>query len=910
MPDHSTNILIVEDDPLHADMLLGLIGSEKSEFNCQVVASLEAAIHSLDSDDYELVILDLALTDSDGIESLIRLQTGRPKLPIIILTASKDENLAMKALQLGAQDYLIKWEVDQRLLQRSIRYALDRNRFVIERQNQETSIRKITEMLPEILALIDVKTFEFSFINDQAEKILGYPTVGLKRSTLSEFIHPDDLEKVIDSFRDCVDQADENARELEFRVKNLDGEWNWLDSRIIVYNRHTDGSPQNLLFVAHDATNRKRAEIELTKSEARYSDLIENSGLLVGTHDINGRILSINKKALEYAGVDNTDELIGLNIKDFILPYLLPQFKDYLHEVLLTRTFEGLCAFHSIKGDKVVLDITNSLGTDINGDLIIRCIGRDVTEQLKTERALRESEERLRLSLQAAHFGIWEWQIEKGIYIQDDTAREVLGDQTGSLKHFLKIVHPEDSERLKSKVELALNSGLNYSLDFRLFDSKGNIKWVEAHARVVSNHEQTLTKLIGVVRDITEIKLLEMERYRTSRLESIGSLVSGISHDLNNIFTPILMGISTLKKSSLDENAERWIPVIQKSAERGRDLIEQMLTFGKGYEVDRETININSLVKDLLIIIGETLPKDIEVELHLEQNLWDIVGNQTQIHQVLLNLCINSKDAMPKGGKLTISTENLLIDEDNSKILNTAAKPGRYVGITITDTGLGIPPNIIEHIFDPYFTTKKNSQGTGLGLSTSRTIVITHGGFITVSSQVGRGTKFIAHLPVLESNKVKPGVSFNKNAEKGHDELILMIDDERDICDVAKHCLESNGYRVIIMQNGIEAIKIYEERRDEIQVVITDLMMPEVDGPGIIRKLRQINPGVKIVAISGIRGNEKYKEAARAGFNVFLQKPFTEEKLLSTLSYLFNPDEDDVSSGHTDGSFIRVERRD
>lgn len=894
MPSRSTNILIVEDDPLHADMLVGLIGSEKSEFNCKVVETLKAALASLDSDDYELVILDLALTDSDGIETLIRLQACQPKVPIIILTASKDENLSMKALQLGAQDYLIKWEMDQRLLQRSIRYALDRNRFVIERQNQEISIRKITEMLPEILALVDVQTFEFSFINDQVEKILGYPSFGLRRSTLSEFIHPDDLEKVIDSFRDCVDQADEHARELEFRVKNFEGEWSWLDSRIIVYNRHTDGSPENLLFVANDATKRKRAEIELTLSEARYSDLIENSGLLVGTHDINGRILSINRKALEYVDVDNTDDLIGQNIKDFILPYLLPQFKDYLHEVLLTRKFEGLCAFHSIKGDKVVLDISNSLGTDINGDLIIRCIGRDVTEQLKTERALRESEERLRLALQAAHFGIWEWQIEKGIYTQDDATREVLGDQTGSLKHFLKIVHPEDSERLKSKVELALNSGLNYSIDFRLFDSNGNIKWVEAHARVVSNHDQTLTKLIGVVRDITEIKLLEVERHRTSRLESIGSLVSGITHDLNNIFTPILMGISTLTKSNLEENAERWIPVIQKSAERGRDLIEQILTFGKGYEMDRESININSLVKDLLIIIGETLPKDIEVELNLEQNLWDIIGNQTQIHQVLLNLCINSKDAMPKGGKLTISTENLRIDENNSKILNTAAKPGRYVRITIADTGLGIPPNIIDRIFDPYFTTKKNSQGTGLGLSTTRNIILNHGGFINVSSLVGRGTSFIAYLPVLESNEVKAVVSFNKNSEKGHGELIMMIDDERDICEAAKQCLESNGYRAIIMQNGREAIKIYEERRDEIQIVITDLMMPEIDGPRIIRKLRKINPDVKIVASSGIRGNEKYKEAARAGFNIFLQKPFTEEKLLSTLGYLLNPDEDDA----------------
>jgi len=264
-----------------------------------------------------------------------------------------------------------------------------------------------------------------------------------------------------------------------------------------------------------------------------------------------------------------------------------------------------------------------------------------------------------------------------------------------------------------------------------------------------------------------------------------------------------------------------------------------------------------------------------------------VVGDITQLHQVLMNFCVNARDAMPGGGKLSIKAENVRID-DNYARMNLEAKPGRFVLITISDTGIGIPSNILDKIFEPFFTTKEHGKGTGLGLSTAMGIVRSHGGFITVYSEVGRGTQFNIHIPSVETSQAEQVDEAQAETPMGHCELILVIEDEAAICEIAKGTLETYGYRAITASDGTEAVAIYAQNKDEIKAVLTDMMMPYMDGLVTIRALQKMNPQVKIIASSGLTDNSRATEAASMGVEIFLPKPYTADQLLNTLAELLS----------------------
>jgi signal transduction histidine kinase len=397
-------------------------------------------------------------------------------------------------------------------------------------------------------------------------------------------------------------------------------------------------------------------------------------------------------------------------------------------------------------------------------------------------------------------------------------------------------------------------------------------------------------RLIGVDRDVTEKKRLEAEIYRAQRLESIGALASGIAHDLNNVLAPILMALHTLQQRFTDKNSQRWLSLIYKSTERGRDLVEQMIAFAKGASGERIPLKLNHLVEDLANILRETLPKDVGLEVVLPEDLWNITGDTTQIHQVLMNLCINARDSMPHGGRLTIKAENINLTKDDVR-MHSDVKSGRFIRITVADTGFGISPQTIDRIFDPFFTTKDKGKGSGLGLSTVLGIVRGHGGFVDVQSEVSHGSQFRVHLPAHEITLPSVTESQIHKPHDGNGELILIVDDEPDICEVVKHTLESCGYRVLTAHDGREAIEIFRQRQNEIEVVITDMMMPYLDGPATIRALKEIDPRVRIIATSGIRSTGKLAEAAQSGVNIFLSKPFTADQMLSTLAQVINQEE-------------------
>ncbi len=394
--------------------------------------------------------------------------------------------------------------------------------------------------------------------------------------------------------------------------------------------------------------------------------------------------------------------------------------------------------------------------------------------------------------------------------------------------------------------------------------------------------------ILGINSDITEKKKLEAQFLRSQRMESIGTLAGGIAHDLNNVLAPILMSIEILKSVATTREDQKLLETLMNSAQRGADLVKQVLSFARGIQGARIRVNVSHLMGDLAKVMQETFPKDISINYIRPASIWSVKGDPTQIHQVILNLAVNARDAMPNGGKLTLGAENTVVDNTFAG-LQPGSSPGPYVVIIVKDTGLGIPFEIKERIFEPFFTTKEVGKGTGLGLSTTMAIVKSHGGFISLDSKLGDGTKFEVYLPADPSGAARDE-KFDQDAclPRGKGELILVVDDEESIREVAKSTLEAFGYSVIVAANGAEAIALYAQLRGKIALVLTDMAMPVMDGPALIVALKAINPAVRVIGSSGLSTKGGNAKAVSAGLRHFIPKPYTAETMLKALRDLLD----------------------
>lgn len=386
-----------------------------------------------------------------------------------------------------------------------------------------------------------------------------------------------------------------------------------------------------------------------------------------------------------------------------------------------------------------------------------------------------------------------------------------------------------------------------------------------------------------IIRDVSEKKRLEAQFLRAQRMESIGTLAGGIAHDLNNVLSPILTAVELLQMRFTDESSQRLLNILHTNAVRGSEMIKQVLSFARGVEGQYALLGPTHLIKEITKILTDTLPKNIEITFSIPNNLWNVTGDATQLHQVLMNLCVNARDAMPQGGTLHLEAENLTVDDHYTR-MNTEAKPGNYACISVSDTGAGISQQNLSKIFDPFFTTKEQGQGTGLGLSTAVGIVRSHGGFLTVYSEEGRGSQFKIYLPAVEAAHLPAAQTLRADLPMGNGEWILVVDDESAIREIAKETLRTFGYQVLTAGDGTEALALFAQHKDEVRCVVTDMMMPFMDGVATIRALRRLAPDVKVIVTSGLKANDKAAEAAQLGVTTFLHKPYTAEALLKALA--------------------------
>ncbi|MBD3886149.1 response regulator [Phormidium tenue FACHB-886] len=391
----------------------------------------------------------------------------------------------------------------------------------------------------------------------------------------------------------------------------------------------------------------------------------------------------------------------------------------------------------------------------------------------------------------------------------------------------------------------------------------------------------TVIGTYALIQDITERKQLEQKLLRSQRMESIGTLAGGIAHDLNNVLTPILMSVQLLAMKHQDKQSQQWLELLETSTKRGANLIRQVMAFARGVDGERVPIQPKHLIGEIKQIVEETFPKSITISIDLGTDLWIIPGDVTQLHQVLMNLCVNARDAMPAGGTLHLSAENIEVDAAYTHQLDL--KAGSYVMLTVADTGTGIPSQVLDRIFDPFFTTKEFGKGTGLGLSTLMGIVKSHGGCVTVSSQVGQGTQFKVFLPATVIAVVAE-VEKDMSLPAGQGETILIVDDEAAVRDMTQRLLEAYGYRTLTAADGVEALTLYAHCSQKVDLVLIDMMMPSMDGALTIQTLKRMNPSLKIVAMSGLIASDKFSELTHANVHAFLPKPFTAKELLSVLN--------------------------
>ncbi|MCW0216755.1 MAG: PAS domain S-box protein [Prosthecobacter sp.] len=632
-----------------------------------------------------------------------------------------------------------------------------------------------------------------------------------------------------------------------------------------------------------DITRRKTAEDALHASEYRLRTIFESEPECVTVVSVAGELLDINPAGIRMLDAKDKVSVLGQSIFEFIHPDDRIAFIE-LHSAA-TGGKSGQLHFRmvSLSGTERWSETHSTPLRETGGDVTsVLSVTRDITERKQSAERLAEQASLLDHATDA----IWVRDLNHRITYWNKGAQRLYGwsAEEAMGRSALELMRPKDMGAIHQAVQQLLIHG-EWSGELQNTAQDGRAITVQARWTLLRDELQQPKAALIINTDITERKRLEQQFLRAQRMESIGTLAGGIAHDLNNVLTPIGMAIDLLKMQETNPGRLSMLSTIEGSAKRGSDMVRQVLSFARGVEGDQSQVEIKRIVNEVAHIADETFLKAIQVFTQVDSELWQVLGDSTQLHQVLLNLCVNARDAMPEGGKLIISADNVMLDTSHSAV-EPDARPGPYIQIRVEDTGSGMTHEVAQRMFEPFFTTKDTGRGTGLGLSTTLGIVRSHHGFIRVCSEPGRGTSMTVYLPALTN----PQNALQKTAPlqipRGKGELILLVDDEDAIRQITRQSLECFGYRVIMATNGAEGVRAYEAYQDQIAAVLTDMMMPTMDGPAMIQILVRMNPNVLIIAASGVNTKAMAAKAVSAGVKHFIPKPYTADIVLTSLGAL------------------------
>ncbi|MGP8200139.1 MAG: PAS domain S-box protein [Limisphaerales bacterium] len=643
-----------------------------------------------------------------------------------------------------------------------------------------------------------------------------------------------------------------------------------------------EGQTKRLVFAARRALREVEEREALRKSDARYRRVLQETGQVVYDFDLASGRIEWEGATAEVLGYDGEEmQKIGpREWEEMVHPEDRKSTLEQLDNAITSgRGFRVEYRFRRKDGVYIFVDEHGSFLRDESGRTV-RMLGTmsDITERKNAE---DRNLEQARL-LYLAHDAILARNLDDTIVYWNESAERLYG---WSAEEALGRNADQLLQELPSKAaecKRAILEHEQWNTELIHTTKSGEQVLVEAHLTLVRDRQGNPKSILSINRDITARKKMETQLMRSQRMESIGTLASGIAHDLNNVLSPILIASQLLSTCDAEGDRKQWIEMISRSAQRGAGLIKQILSFGRGMDGRRMELQIKTLIGEVTNIVRETFPKSIKFQTKVGRNLWSVVVDPTQLHQVLLNLCVNARDAMPRGGVLTIAAENVSLDSPQAG-LTCEARPRPHLMITVADTGTGIPPEIREKIFDPFFTTKQLGKGTGLGLSTSLGIVKSHGGFIDVYSEPGAGTVFKVYIPAKAGSDEISHQADEEQFPRGNGELVLVVDDEAAVRTISAQTLQAFGYNVITACDGAEAIELFGRHSNEVALILIDMMMPVMDGRTTIHALCRRHHNLQVIATSGLFSEIRMANDPGKAVKASLPKPYTAETLLKTI---------------------------
>jgi two-component system cell cycle sensor histidine kinase/response regulator CckA len=737
---------------------------------------------------------------------------------------------------------------------------------------REELFRALVEKSTEAVALIDAQG-TICYASDSTTRLLGYEQNEIVGHGMVEFFHPEEKNWMLEQFQRCLDHPGLDVH-AEFRFLHRDGSWRFMEG--VGINRLDEPSVKAVVANFRDISERKRHEAALHQSNERLRALIEASPLAIIWVDAQDTVMGWNRAAEEMFGWKAAE------IRGGPIPPELREQAGALRRVQRGQPITGLEARQQ-RRDGSWLDVSISAAPvyDASGQLAgIMGVVADITERKRAEEAVRHSEQRYRLLFERNLAGVSRTTVDGHLLDCNDSFARILGlpNHEALLDRNVTDFYYDPGERDVFLAQLRLaNTLTNYETCLRRPD--GSQVWVLENVSLLRGEDGS-EFLEGTLVDITERKRLEEHLRQVQKMDAIGQLAGGVAHDFNNLLTAILGNVGLLQSSLAPDDPNReMLAVTEKAANRAAELTRQLLGFSRQTMLRLEPTTLNKAIEEVLAIFSRTLEPRVQLKVNLEPQVWTVLADLGQMAQVLMNLCLNARDAMPEGGRLVLETENVTLDADYAD-RHLEAQAGDFVRLRVSDTGHGIPPEIQPRIFDPFFTTKEVGKGTGLGLAMVFGIIKQHNGWIDCYSEVSQGTRFDIYLPRCQQ-EADPA-PLPSPGTVGSGETILLADDESFIRTLGRTILERAGYTVLTAEDGQQAVEIYQQTQPPIDLVILDLTMPTVSGREALRLLRQYDPHVRVVLASGYSA-EHLDDRERCEALAFISKPYRPQDLVRTV---------------------------
>jgi two-component system, cell cycle sensor histidine kinase and response regulator CckA len=626
-----------------------------------------------------------------------------------------------------------------------------------------------------------------------------------------------------------------------------------------------------------------KAQAALRDERDRAQRYLDAPDVILLALDVDARITLVNRYACAVLGWSASD-LVGRDWIETCLPWRMRDaFRNSHRDGLAGEitVFEHVVVTKS--GEERLIGWRTTVLRDDDGRAIGTFgAGADLTERSRAAKAVATADERMRFALESAGAGIWDLDQTTGVLRLSETmeAQHGLGPGTfaGTFKAFVECVHPDDRSSVLETIRAAVADGTDFSLLYRALCPDGSIRWLSGTGRVLLGEDGTPVRTVGVSVDVTERRSLEDQYQQAQKMEAVGRLAGGVAHDFNNLLT-VILGYCDLLLEEFDADDPRLgsLAQIHEAGGRAAGLTRQLLAFSRKQVIEPTLLDLNVVVSDLRPMLARLIGEDVRVLMGLRPNLALVVADRGQVEQVVMNLAVNARDAMPTGGTLTIETANV---DGLGATTQPAASAGAYVSLTVTDTGTGMTPEVKARMFEPFFTTKEAGKGTGLGMATVYSIVTRCGGQVNVSSDLGKGTSFRIRFPRAEGEHITVPVPAPVRVAPVPTGLhtVLVVEDDESLRELARKILRRHGYNVLLAADANEARRVFSEN-PAIDVVLTDVIMPGESGPELTRQLVTQRPALKVIYMSG------YTEEAIVHHGVlklgiaFLNKPFTSETL-------------------------------